>query len=87
MKTIITNIYSVLSPVRGAALSALSVQFDYNCKYRYKSFLERQWMESSESRKCYVGDRLRRSGRLPGVSNILALQVVIHMEGRGIPGT
>ena len=25
MKTIITNIYSVLSPVRGAALSALSV--------------------------------------------------------------
>lgn len=46
-------------------------------------------MRSYESRKkCYVGDRLRRSGRLPGVSNILALQVeVIHREGRGIPGT
>ena len=29
-----------------------------------------------------------RSERIPGVNNILALQVeVIHMEGRGIPAT
>ena len=83
MKTIITNIYSVLSPVRGAALSG---QFDYNCKYSTKASLKDNGWRAESRKKCYVGDRLS-SVRLSGVSNILALQVVIHMEGRGIPGT
>ena len=62
MKTIITNIYSVLSPVRGAALSG---QFDYNCKYSTKASLkDNGWRAMRVGRSAMLETDLGQEGFL-----------------------
>ena len=72
MKTVITNIYPVLSPVRGAALSALSalsaalsVQFDYNCKCSTKASLkDNGWRAMRVGRSAMLETDLGQEGFL-----------------------
>lgn len=79
LETIITNIYSVLAYVPGTAQSA---QFNYNCKSRKKGSLKDNIQRAvrAERRSAKAGSGLRRSGRLPGESDILARQAGIPTQ-------